>query len=181
MTIQNSRTSDQAQIQQLVDNWMQALRAKDVNGVMSHYAPDVLVFDLAPPLQYKGADAYRENWEGWFPTFQGPIGYEIRDLNIAANDDIAFCHSFNRITGTRTDGEKTDAGCALRFAVARSTADGRLCTSINRCLSIWMAATERRLTSCRRMTVIGVRTLLGTHGCSRSRAILNPAGRPSFH
>ena len=108
MTIKNSSASDQAQIQQLIDNWVRALRAKDVNGVMSHYAADVVVFDLAPPLQYNGADAYRENWEAWFSTFQDPIGYEIRDLSIAASDDIAFCHSFNRITGTRTDGEKTD-------------------------------------------------------------------------
>jgi uncharacterized protein (TIGR02246 family) len=122
MTIKNSSASDQAQIQQLIDNWVRALRAKDVNGVMSHYAADVVVFDLAPPLQYKGADAYRENWEAWFPTFRGPIGYEIRDLSIAASDDIAFCHSFNRITGTRTDGEKTDVW--VRATVCCRKVDG---------------------------------------------------------
>jgi uncharacterized protein (TIGR02246 family) len=123
MTIKNSTASDQAQIQQLIDNWVQALRAKDVNGVISHYAPDVLVFDLAPPLQYKGANAYRANWEAWFPTFRGPIGYDIRDLSIAASDDIAFCHSFNRITGTRTDGEKTDVW--VRATVCCRKIDGR--------------------------------------------------------
>jgi uncharacterized protein (TIGR02246 family) len=107
MTVK-SKASDQAQIRQLIDRWAESLRSKDVNGVMSHYAPDIVVFDLAPPLQYRGADAYRKNWEAWFPTFPGPIGYEIRDLNIAAGNGIAFCHSFNRITGTRTDGEETD-------------------------------------------------------------------------
>jgi uncharacterized protein (TIGR02246 family) len=122
MTMKNS-TTDQAEIQQLIDHWVQALRAKDVNGVMSHYALDVSVYDLAPPLQYKGADAYRKNWESWFPTFRGPIGYEIRDLSIAASDDIAFCHSFNRITGTRTDGEKTDVW--VRATVCCRKIDGR--------------------------------------------------------
>src|SRR5205823_9255017 len=50
----------------------------------------------------------RKNWADWFPTFQGPVGYGIRDLSITTGGDVAFCHSFNRITGTRTSGEKSD-------------------------------------------------------------------------
>jgi uncharacterized protein (TIGR02246 family) len=123
MTIKNSTATDQAEIQQLIDNWAQSVRAKDVNALMSNYAPDVLVFDLATPLQYKGAEAYRKNWEAWFPTFRGPVGYEVRDLNTVANDGIAFCYSFNRITGIRTDGEKTDLW--VRATVCWRKADGR--------------------------------------------------------
>jgi PhnB protein len=67
-----------------------------------------LVFDLAPPLQYRGAAAYRGNWAAWFSSFKGPVGYEIRDLSIATGGDVAFYHSLNRITGTRTSGEETD-------------------------------------------------------------------------
>lgn len=123
MTVKNSKASDQTQIRQLIDHWAEALRSKDVSGVMSHYAPDIVAFDLAPPLQYRGAGSYRKNWEEWFPTFRGPIGYEIRDLSITANNDIAFCHSFNRITGTRTDDEKTDVW--VRATVCCRKLDGQ--------------------------------------------------------
>jgi ketosteroid isomerase-like protein len=75
---------------------------------MSAYAPDVLVFDLAPPLQHLGADLHRSNFAEWFATFRGPIGSEIRDLRITAGDEVAFCHCFNRINGTRTSGDNTD-------------------------------------------------------------------------
>jgi uncharacterized protein (TIGR02246 family) len=122
MTVKN-KASDQTQIRQLIDTWVQAIRSKDVNRVMSHYAPDIVAFDLAPPLQYRGADAYRQNLEAWFPTFRGPIGYEIRDLSIAGSDDVAFCHSFNRITGTRTDDEKTDVW--VRATVCCRKSDGK--------------------------------------------------------
>ena len=44
----------------------------------------------------------------WFPTFQGPIGYEVHEFSIAAGGDVAFCRRLNRIRGTRTNGEKTD-------------------------------------------------------------------------
>jgi len=108
MTMKNSTARDQAQIRQLMDHWAEAIRSKDIDGIMSHYATDIVLFDLAPPLQYRGADEYRKNWEAWFPTFRGAIGYELRDLNIAASEDIAFCYSSNRITGIRTDDEKTD-------------------------------------------------------------------------
>ncbi len=72
MTVRN-KASDQAQIRQLIDNWAQALRSKDVNGVMRQYAPDIVAFDLAPPLQYRGTDEYRKNLEAWFPTFRGRL------------------------------------------------------------------------------------------------------------
>ena len=123
MPTKNSKVSDQAQIRRLMDHWAEAVRAKDVNGVMSHYAPDIVVFDLAPPLQYRGADQCRKNWEAWFPTFRGQIGYELRDLSIAASGDIAFCHSFNRITGTRTDDENTDVW--VRATVCCRKIDGK--------------------------------------------------------
>jgi uncharacterized protein (TIGR02246 family) len=118
-SMKNIKASDQAEIGRLVEQWAEALRAKDVDGIMSHYASDVVVFDLAAPLQYKGANAYRENWLAWFPTFQGPIGYELRDLKIAAGKDVAFCHSFNRITGKRTDGETTDVWVRATFCCRR--------------------------------------------------------------
>jgi ketosteroid isomerase-like protein len=70
--------------------------------------PGILVFDLAPPLQYAGKDAYRKNFEEWFASFQGSIGYAIRSLTISAGADVAFAHSLNHISGTRTDSEKTD-------------------------------------------------------------------------
>jgi hypothetical protein len=52
MGTRTDRSSNEAEIRQLVDSRVQALYAKDVNAAMSPYAPDLLLFDLAPPLQY---------------------------------------------------------------------------------------------------------------------------------
>ena len=105
----NARASgEEAKIREMVESWAGALRAKDVVGVLAHYAPDVVTFDLAPPLDYVGADALRESLAAWFPTFRGRVGYEITKLAVAAGDDLAFCRSLNRISGSRTDGTETD-------------------------------------------------------------------------
>jgi ketosteroid isomerase-like protein len=108
MTAAKTHTTDDAQIRELIDSWAKAIRAKDINAVMSHLGGGILLFDLAPPLQYRGADAYRNSLQEWFATFQGEVGYEIRELSITAGDVVAFSHSLNRITGKRTNGVETD-------------------------------------------------------------------------
>jgi ketosteroid isomerase-like protein len=106
--IGNDVGSDEAQIRAFIDDWAKALRAKDLDGIMSHYASDIVCFDVAPPLQCIGAAALRKNLQDWFATFKGPIGYEIADLDITAGDHAAFARSLNRLSGIRSDGERTD-------------------------------------------------------------------------
>jgi uncharacterized protein (TIGR02246 family) len=123
METERNKTIYEVQIRQLIDGWVKAVRTKDINGIMSCYTPDILLFDLAPPLEYRGADAYRKNWEEWLPSFQGPVGYEIRDLSITAGDDVAFCHSLNRISGMRINGEETNVW--VRVTVGFRRIDGK--------------------------------------------------------
>ncbi len=86
-----------------------AHHAKDADGVMSHYAADNVMFILAPPLHYtRDNSPGKKGVEEWFSTCRGPIGYDVRDLTIAIGNDVAFCHSLNRMSGTKTDGENVD-------------------------------------------------------------------------
>ena len=102
------KTIGESEIHAVMDNLANAIRAKDVDALMAHYAPDVLTFDLLPPLQYQGADAVRKRVSQWFSSFQGPIGLEILNLSITAGDDVAFCSSLNGSTGTNKDGAKIE-------------------------------------------------------------------------
>jgi ketosteroid isomerase-like protein len=93
---------DEADIRQRIDKLAEAIRAMDLEGVMSIYSPDLLSFDIVPPLQHVGAEAKRKNWVDAFAMYQRPLGYEIRDLTITLSNDVAFGHSLNRISGTLT-------------------------------------------------------------------------------
>jgi uncharacterized protein (TIGR02246 family) len=105
----NININDKTQIRTLIDNWASAMRAKNAEGVVSHYAPDNVKFILAPPLQYTRDNPFdKQGLEKWFSSFQGPIDYENRALNITAGDDVAFCHSLNQMRATTTDGSKVD-------------------------------------------------------------------------
>jgi PhnB protein len=100
----NPEATHEAEIRQVIDDWTQALHDKDIDRLWSHYAPDILSFDIAPPLQH-GKELQKE-LEEWFETWSGPIGCEIRDVTIVAGGEVAFSHSLNRMHGIRNDSEK---------------------------------------------------------------------------
>jgi ketosteroid isomerase-like protein len=59
-TSQASTSDDEAKIKSLEDAFVAAVNAKDVDAIMKVYVPDasLVVFDVVPPRQYRGADAY---------------------------------------------------------------------------------------------------------------------------
>lgn len=107
MIVEENRAKNEAAIRELIDRLAKAVRAKDIDGVMSVYAPEMVAFDIVPPLQYVGAEAFRRPWQEVFELYQN-VNYEVRDLSITAADEVAFSHSLNRIDGTMNNGHKTD-------------------------------------------------------------------------
>jgi uncharacterized protein (TIGR02246 family) len=108
MTIEENERKNEAAIRELVDGFVSAIRVKDINGVMSVFAPEVVSFDLGPPLQHGGGQAFRKRWQELFQSYQSSVDYEVRDLSITAGDDVAFSHSLNRVSGTMKNGQKID-------------------------------------------------------------------------
>jgi uncharacterized protein (TIGR02246 family) len=102
------RAIDEADIRRRIDKVVNALRAMDIEGVMSIYAPDIVSFDITPPLRYMGAETKRKEWVDVFAMYQPPLGYEIRDITITVGDDVAFGHSLNRVSGTLKNGHEND-------------------------------------------------------------------------
>jgi ketosteroid isomerase-like protein len=107
MTIKNE-PNDTAAIRQSIDRFANAFRAKDVDGCMSVFAPEIVSFDILPPLQAVGADAFVKHWEEFFESYQGPIHAEFPDVHVAAGGDVAFSYCLHRIAGTLKNGDTTD-------------------------------------------------------------------------
>jgi uncharacterized protein (TIGR02246 family) len=100
-------TSTESEIKALLDTWSAAVAAKDADGLMSLYAPDIVYFDVVPPLRITGAAEVRRNFQRWFGLFSGGIKSETRDLRILAGGDTAVAFKLHRSSGTRTDGRET--------------------------------------------------------------------------
>jgi ketosteroid isomerase-like protein len=98
----------ESQVRSLIEDWAQAVRAKDVHARLVNHAPDVVTFDALNPLRRVGTAGIEERVRQWFATYEGSIGFEVRDLSVTAGNDVAFAHSLNRVSGTLTNGRKVD-------------------------------------------------------------------------
>lgn len=123
MTNASEAVDDASQLRSLIEAWAEAVRAKDINAVMRHYAPDVVVFDVMPPLFVKGAEAYRRNWQGWFDALDGQADFQFVELHLEVSGDLAYCISVNRLRARYRDGAKHDA--QTRATVCFRKIDGR--------------------------------------------------------
>jgi len=105
--------SDEAQIRALEQRFTAAFKAKDVDKIMVNYehSQKLVVFDVIPPRQYVGWDAYKKDWQDFLATFDGPITVEMKDLSINSDGNLAYGYSFQRVAG------KVKAGGPLDFTV----------------------------------------------------------------
>jgi ketosteroid isomerase-like protein len=96
--------NDLAAIHTLIEERGNALRARNVGDLYSQVAAENVSFDVVDPLQYVGAEQTRKRAEEWLGTFDGTIGYEVRDLQVAAAGNVGFAHCLTRLSGTTANG-----------------------------------------------------------------------------
>lgn len=87
------------EIRDLLDRRVAAMRAGDAEGLVADYLPEAVAFTMAPPLKHTAPEVVDpEAMRAWLATFDSAVDYEVRDLEIAAEGDLAFCHSLNRMS-----------------------------------------------------------------------------------
>jgi ketosteroid isomerase-like protein len=99
----NNTTKEEAVIRDLIENWAGAVRSRDLNGILAHHSPDILMFDVPPPLQSKGIEAYKQTWDLFFSWTQGAGIFDITEMNITAGTDVAFVTALMRCAGTKAN------------------------------------------------------------------------------
>jgi ketosteroid isomerase-like protein len=80
----------EALIRGRIEDTVKALNAKDIDGVMSLYAPNIVSFDIVPPLRYVGAENKRRAWQEAFAAYTGPFDYELHDTLLGEGQSIAL-------------------------------------------------------------------------------------------
>ncbi len=91
----------------LEDRLAAGIRAKDIDKIMACYmnSPKLVVFDLIPPRQYTGWEAYKANWQGFLAQCNDSPTWEISDLHIQGGQGYAFSHSIQHAACTTKNGK----------------------------------------------------------------------------
>jgi uncharacterized protein (TIGR02246 family) len=102
--IQNN-SNDEATVRNVIESWAAAVRRKDVAGILRNHAPNFVMFDVPPPFQSEGLDAYRKSWDLFFSWSADPILFEIHEMNVTAGADVAFVVATMGCAEPGNDGE----------------------------------------------------------------------------
>jgi len=101
---------DKAAIEALEKRYVEAFNARNLDAIMSVYAPgaQLFVFDAVPPREYPSAEAYRKDWEGLFAAYPGPLSNAISEQSITVVGPVAYGHNIQTGYFTSKDGARTD-------------------------------------------------------------------------
>ena len=97
--------SEEAAIRSVIDSWTSAVRRRDIEGILNNHSPDVVMFDVPPPFQSRGIDAYRKTWVMFLSWLSDPVQFDVIDMDVTAGNDIAFAVAAMRCAGPGADGK----------------------------------------------------------------------------
>jgi ketosteroid isomerase-like protein len=107
---------EEATIRSVLNDRLAALYDKDARRLAALYSPEVVSFDLAPPLLWVGPG----DPQGWFDTWDGPIVMALAHVNMRVGHQMAWCHCLSHLTGVKTDGEEVDLWFRTTYCLERT-------------------------------------------------------------
>jgi len=99
-TLARAGATEEAEIKSLERNYAKALQAKDLDALMANYdnSPTLVVFDVIPPRQYLGWDAYKKDWQTVLSECTGPMKAELTEMTIVAEGNIGYGHEIQHLS-----------------------------------------------------------------------------------
>ena len=91
----------QAQIRQLLEAWAAAVRRHDMPAILAFHDPDIVMFDLPPPLQSKGLGDYEESWKLFFQYHKVSQAFDIEQLSIVTGGGAGFAFGHHALRRRR--------------------------------------------------------------------------------
>lgn len=95
-------------VNEILERYAAAVRAKDVEAFLALYADDVRTFDLWSVWSYDGKAALREMVEEWFgsPDTAPVVAVEFDEVREQAGEEVAAFSAFVTFRGLSAEGEE---------------------------------------------------------------------------
>ena len=119
MFMAGKQTKDETAIREIFDQWAAAVRKEDINGIRANHSPDMLMFDVPPPLMSRGIDAYTETWQLFYRSQARPVVFNFDDVELTVGEDVAFASAIGRCVYISSGGQPTDLKFRLTMGLRK--------------------------------------------------------------
>ncbi|MGB8738956.1 MAG: nuclear transport factor 2 family protein, partial [Xanthobacteraceae bacterium] len=122
---QDESNADKIRIKALLEGWADAVRRHDLSAILAHHELDMVMFDLPPPLQCKGIEAYKDTWDLFFRYHKPRAAFDIQELAITAGQDVAFAVAIMHCGPESSSNPADKDGFLFRLTVGLRKVEGR--------------------------------------------------------
>lgn len=120
-------TSDESDIRDLLTRRDAALARGDTTAVVAVTDPDIVSFDLQPPLRLTGAAARDPaDLDAWLATWNAPISSRFTDPVILIDGDLAVAHGLTNLRGDKKDHGSVDTWFRSSVVLVRRASGWRI-------------------------------------------------------
>ncbi|MGH3051480.1 MAG: nuclear transport factor 2 family protein [Gaiellaceae bacterium] len=123
MSMATEQQATESTIRELIERCAAAVRAGELESVLADHSQDIQMFDVPPPNEVRGIEAYRKTWPPFFEWLKQGAVFEIASLDVTAGDDVAFATALLRC-GTEEELRK-DPDNRLRLTIGLRKEGGR--------------------------------------------------------
>jgi uncharacterized protein (TIGR02246 family) len=113
----------ESEIRALIESWAAAVRTGDLEGVLADHSRDIVMFDVPPPNEVRGIEAYRNTWPPFFNWLERGAMFEIDALDVTVGENVSFANALLRC-GTEEELRK-DPDNRLRLTIGLRKENGR--------------------------------------------------------
>jgi ketosteroid isomerase-like protein len=116
--------TEEIRIKALLKAWADAVRRHDVPAILAHHEPDMVMFDLPPPLQCVGIKSYEETWDLLFRYHKPGVAFDFLELAVTAGADVAFAVAIMQCGRNSSANPAEKDGFPFRLTVGLRKIDG---------------------------------------------------------
>ena len=99
----------------------------DAQAIVEAMSDEVVLFDLPPPLVYRGEQARDvDEIDRWLATWRDGVSVHLADPQILAEGDMAVVFGLSRMTGTKTDGTNVDSWSRRTIVLRRYAGEWKI-------------------------------------------------------
>jgi ketosteroid isomerase-like protein len=98
--------TDEARILALFHRWSRAVREQDFSAIRSNHDANILMFDVPPPFQSRGMDAYMATWETFYKYAEKPIAFDFTEIEVTCSLEVAFLTAIGHCVTTDAGGDR---------------------------------------------------------------------------
>jgi len=116
--------AEEIRIKSLLEAWADAVRRHDIGAILAYHEPDMVMFDVPPPLQCQGIREYERTWDLFFRYHKAGTAFDFQELAVTAGQEAAFAVAIMRCGPDSSSNPADKDGFLFRLTVGLRKIDG---------------------------------------------------------